>query len=126
MPYLPLLHTAEETERWMSTVVLPHGDVWVAERESGGRLAGFAVVDGTSLDHLYISPSSLRQGIGSILLEAAQHASPGTLSLNVFQRNTPARAFYERHGFALVELRDGSANEEHEPDATYRWARVAC
>lgn len=125
MPYLPILHTAEETESWMTTVVLPHSDVWVVEQDSSGQLAGFVVVEGTNLEHLYIAPSSRRQGIGSMLLEAAQHASTGTLSLNVFQRNTLARAFYERHGFELVELRDGSANEEHEPDATYRWVRLS-
>lgn len=39
----------------------------------------------------------------------------------MFQRNTGARAFYERHGFVAVDFNDGSRNEEKEPDATYRW-----
>jgi hypothetical protein len=39
----------------------------------------------------------------------------------VFQRNLSARRFYERRGFRLVELRDGSSNEEGEPDAVYQW-----
>lgn len=43
------------------------------------------------------------------------------LDLHVFQQNTGARRFYERHGFVLVEERDGSGNEEKLPDAHYRW-----
>ena len=39
------------------------------------------------------------------------------LQLWVFQRNVGARRFYERHGFTLTELTDGSRNEEREPDA---------
>jgi len=39
----------------------------------------------------------------------------------VFQRNEGARRFYERHGCRLVELTDGSGNEEKEPDALYEW-----
>jgi ribosomal protein S18 acetylase RimI-like enzyme len=39
----------------------------------------------------------------------------------VFQRNEGARRFYERRGFRLVGQRDGSENEEREPDAVYEW-----
>ena len=43
------------------------------------------------------------------------------LQLWTFQRNANARAFYEAHGFACVQLTGGSDNEEHEPDARYVW-----
>lgn len=43
------------------------------------------------------------------------------LELRVFQRNKRARRFYERFGFRLVMLEDGSGNAEREPDAVYRW-----
>ncbi len=45
------------------------------------------------------------------------------LNLFTFQRNTAARAFYERHGFRLVDLSDGTRKEEGEPDAHYAWRR---
>ena len=32
-----------------------------------------------------------------------------------------ARRFYEHRGFRLVELTDGSENDEKTPDAHYRW-----
>jgi hypothetical protein len=45
------------------------------------------------------------------------------LRLWVFQKNTPAIRFYTCRGFRLVELSDGSGNEEREPDALYQWRR---
>jgi hypothetical protein len=32
-----------------------------------------------------------------------------------------ARRLYERHGFTLVGLADGSGNQEGEPEAFYEW-----
>jgi putative acetyltransferase len=44
------------------------------------------------------------------------------LSLWTFQRNKAARRFYEKQGFTLAKKTDGSASEEKEPDAMYRWS----
>lgn len=120
MPYLPRVHSDEDTLAWITHVVLPDSTVWVAESEQGDVL-GFASLEGTELDHLYLRPDVLRRGIGSRLLAQVREASPEELTLHVFQRNTAARAFYERHGFTTVDFNDGSRNEENEPDATYRW-----
>jgi hypothetical protein len=46
---------------------------------------------------------------------------PGGLRLWVFERNSGARAFYARHGFAEVTRTDGSGNEEREPDVLLGW-----
>jgi ribosomal protein S18 acetylase RimI-like enzyme len=46
---------------------------------------------------------------------------PGTVSLHVFQQNTDARAFYERHGFTVLDTSDGRRNMENLPDMTLRW-----
>ncbi|MBT2507781.1 GNAT family N-acetyltransferase [Streptomyces sp. ISL-98] len=121
MPYLPRVHSDEDTLAWITHVVLPGTTVWVAEAEDTGDLLGFASLDGTELDHLYLRPDVRRRGIGSLLLEKAREASPKELNLHVFQRNTAARAFYERYGFSAVDFNDGSRNEEREPDVTYRW-----
>ncbi|GGP99791.1 GNAT family N-acetyltransferase [Streptomyces roseolilacinus] len=121
LPYLPRLHSAEETRAWIDGVVLPGSSVWVAELGDPARVVGFAALDGTVLDHLYLRPDVRRRGIGSALLEAVREASPEQLSLHVFQRNAEARAFYERHGFTAGVFDDGSRNEENEPDVTYHW-----
>jgi ribosomal protein S18 acetylase RimI-like enzyme len=90
-------------------------------RRADGRVVGFAALDGELLGHLYVHPDAQRQGIGSALLVRAKEVRPDGLRLWVFQRNTGARAFYERYGFRVVRLTDGSANEEREPDALYEW-----
>ncbi|MER8266381.1 GNAT family N-acetyltransferase [Streptomyces griseus] len=122
MPYLPRIHSDEDTLAWITHVVLPTSTgVWVAE-EAGGGLLGFAVLAGDGeLDHLYLRPDALRRGIGGRLLAEVRGAAEGALTLYVFQRNAAARAFYERHGFTAVAFDDGSRNEENEPDVLYRW-----
>ncbi|MGW6899456.1 MULTISPECIES: GNAT family N-acetyltransferase [unclassified Streptomyces] len=124
MPYLPKLHSDADTLAWMTHVVLPGTTVWVAETGTGtttGDVLGFVSVDGTELEHLYLRPDVRRRGIGSLLLAKAREISPEELALYAFQRNTDARAFYERHGFTAVDFNDGSRNEEKEPDVLYRW-----
>ncbi|WNF26754.1 GNAT family N-acetyltransferase [Streptomyces sp. C11-1] len=123
MPYLPRVHSDEDTRAWITHVVLPTSTaVWVAEGEAGGEVLGFAVLAGDDeLDHLYLRPDALRRGIGSRLLSEVRGAVDGALGLYVFQRNAAARAFYERHGFTAVAFDDGSRNEEGEPDVLYRW-----
>jgi GNAT superfamily N-acetyltransferase len=73
------------------------------------------------LERLYVEPDVQGQGIGTALLEQAKALRPGGLVLWVFQKNTGARRFYERHGFRLVKLTDGAENMEREPDALYQW-----
>ncbi|MFI1929813.1 GNAT family N-acetyltransferase [Streptomyces sp. NPDC020330] len=123
MPYLPRVHSDEDTLAWITHVVLPTSTaVWVAEEAGeGGELLGFAVLAGDDeLDHLYLRPDALRRGIGSRLLAEVRGAAKGGLELYVFQRNAAARAFYERHGFTAVAFDDGARNEENEPDVLYR------
>ena len=48
--------------------------------------------------------------------------APDDCDLFTFQRNERARAFYEAHGFRIVNLSDGSRNEEGEPDVLVRMA----
>lgn len=123
MPYLARVHSDEATLGWMTHVVLPATDVWVAEVRGRGPAepVGFVSVDGDELEHLYLRPDMLRRGIGSLLLAKARERSPQGLALYTFQRNAGARAFYERHGFTSVGFDDGSRNEENEPDVRYRW-----
>jgi GNAT superfamily N-acetyltransferase len=119
MPYLPDLHTDEETRTWIQEVVLASYEIVVAEL--GGRVVGFAASSSDMLAHLYVDPACQRRGIGDALLARAKELRPEGFRLWVFQRSTDARRFYERRGLRLVELTDGAGNEEREPDALYEW-----
>ena len=120
MPYLPSLYTDAEVLRWIEAVVLPGCHVLLAVLD-GRRTVGFAAIRADYLDHLYVSPTVQGHGIGAQLLAAAKEISPQELRLHVFQRNARARMFYERRGFYIIALRNGSQNEEREPDAVYEW-----
>jgi GNAT superfamily N-acetyltransferase len=119
MPYLPEVHSDEETRAWVAEFVLPKQSVWVAEID--GQVVGVAAFDKGILEQLYILPTYQGLGIGGGLLAAAKELNPDGLSLWTFQRNTRARAFYEHRGFVAVEFTDGSGNEEREPDVRYEW-----
>ncbi|BCB21086.1 GNAT family N-acetyltransferase [Bosea sp. ANAM02] len=121
LPWLRRVHSDDEVRGWIAHVRLATGETWVA-REAG-RILGFLCLDGEDLDQLYLLPGQFRRGIGSLLLVKAKERSPERLHLFTFQRNAAARAFYERHGFRLVDLNDGERNEEGEPDALYEWRR---
>ncbi len=59
-----------------------------------------------------------------ILRTAMRGAMPSLPELHTpdeDQRNDGARRFYEKHGLHVVELTEGSGNEEREPDALYEW-----
>jgi ribosomal protein S18 acetylase RimI-like enzyme len=120
MPYLPLLYTELEVLEWVRDVVLRNSLVTLAS-SAHRQAGGFASVRSGVLEHLYVAPDLQGQGLGALLLGTAKEESPRGLRLHVFQRNLSARRFYEGRGFMLIELRDGSSNEEGEPDAVYEW-----
>ena len=82
---------------------------------------GFFALSDNVLFHLYVYPEHHGQGAGSLLFDRVTELAPDGFLLWVFQRNTQARQFYEHRGMRVVELTDGSRNEEREPDALYEW-----
>lgn len=119
MPWLAEVHSDAETAAFIGHHVIPDLETWVAM--VGEDAAGFIAIKPGWVEHLYIHPNYQRQGIGNLLLDKAKARMSGGFELWLFQRNTPARWFYERHGLHCVEETDGSANEEREPDARYVW-----
>lgn len=120
MPWLPDLHTQEEDLRFVQNRLLPDGRTTVAEE--AGQMVGYMALSaaGDWIQHLYLLPSHWRSGIGSALIRQAQ-SNAEKLQLWAFQRNLPARRFYEWHGFRAVDFTDGAGNEEKMPDVRYLW-----
>ncbi|RCH66739.1 GNAT family N-acetyltransferase [Streptomyces sp. SDr-06] len=120
MPYLPHQKRGhEQVTRWVQDVLLKVCRTWVAVRDA--EIIGYAALDGEMLEHLYLRPDVRRQGVGTLLLDEVRRHSPAGVSLHVFQQNTDARAFYESHGFAVLDTNDGDRNMENLPDMTLRW-----
>ncbi len=114
-----LAHTDDEVRGWIAEDVVPRMESWVAEE--GGRVIAMMVLDEAGIGQLYVDPPWHSKGIGSRLVELAKERRPDGLELYTFQVNERARRFYERHGFSVVMLGDGSGNEERQPDVLYRW-----
>ena len=120
MPYLPNLHTTAEIHDWFVRRVNQTPDAfWVVRSEQ--EIVGYMLLDGPSLDDLYVHPDYQGRGIGSALLEKAKALSPQRLELSTFQQNVRARAFYEARSFQVTGCTDGR-NEEGVPDVQFAWS----
>ena len=120
LPYLPELHTVEEVKAYYRAVVFAECHVWVAEDAQG--IVGFCAFQDGWVEHLYLLPTHVGKTLGRRLLDKAK-AHQQTLRLWVFHQNIRAIRFYEQNGFRKIKETDGSANEEHCPDALLEWRR---
>jgi GNAT superfamily N-acetyltransferase len=120
LPSLAGLHTPEEDQWFFRERVFETCEVWGAF--DGAAMRGIIAFREGWIDQLYVLPEAQRRGVGKDLLQVAQNAFD-RLQLWTFQRNAPARRFYEARGFALIQETDGAGNEEKEPDALYLWTR---
>jgi putative acetyltransferase len=120
LPWLAGLHTPAEDAAFFRDKVFVECEVWGAIDE---QMIGFIAFREGWIDQLNVLPHRQNQGAGLALLRIAQAASPSLL-LWTFQRNAPARRFYEKQGFVAIKETDGSGNEEQEPDVLYRWRQA--
>lgn len=118
LPTVRRAHGDDAVRGWFAHLVTGC-ETWGAF--DGEHAVGLLVLDGDELDQLYLAPDRRGRGLGDRLVTLAKERRPGGLALWTFQVNTPARRFYERHGFTETERTDGTRNEEREPDVRYVW-----
>jgi GNAT superfamily N-acetyltransferase len=121
LPWLAGLHTPDEDRWFYREHMFKTCQLWGAFNDDG--MTGMIAFHDDWLEQLYVLPEAQGQGVGSVLVQTAKHFSE-RLQLWTFQRNAPARRFYEARAFTLVEETDGARNEEKEPDARYLWTRA--
>ena len=119
MPYLPRVHTDDDTREYFAELVATV-DTWVGGT-AGDEVRGFAIASEQCLEHLYVDPSAQRLGLGGALLDHVMAERPAGFTLWTFQENVGACHFYERAGLRVVRLTDGRDNEEHVPDVLDQW-----
>jgi putative acetyltransferase len=84
----------------------PNAETWVIEDD--GKPAGFVALVGDEIGGLFLDPSLHGRGLGKALVDHVV-ALKGPLRVEVFEKNTIGRRFYERYGFEEV------SNYVHEP-----------
>lgn len=116
------LHTLQDDTNYFRHVIAQECEVWLAsDRE---QILGLLALRDDLIDQLFVAVDEQRRGVGSALLVKARERSPDQLRAYTFQKNGPARAFYEKHGFEIV--RSGiSPPPENEPDFEYMWRSSA-
>jgi ribosomal protein S18 acetylase RimI-like enzyme len=124
--FAPLVHSEDDVRRWIASQLLPTGGVTVAAAaEPGAPLVGMMAVSREGhlgwIDQLYLRPDCVGRGLGARFVRLAKQKLGAPIRLYTFQENAGARRFYERHGFRILELGDGSGNEERCPDILYEW-----
>ena len=120
LSWLTGLHTPEEDRWFYRERMFKTCTLWGAF--DANAMTGVIAFHDDWIEQLYVLPEAQGRGVGTELLDVAKRAFD-RLQLWTFQRNAPARRFYETRGFVLVEQTDGAGNEEKEPDARYLWTR---
>ena len=92
--------TAEQLDaqqRLVADVYLAKAEIWVATRS--GAPVGFIGLLDSFIGGLFVAPQAQGRGIGRALVDHAMKLRGGALELEVYARNSGARAFYRRLGF---------------------------
>lgn len=104
--FIPSSYWTENFE--MVKDMLLQADIYVYEEE---MIKGFIGIMNGYIAGLFVLEAEQSKGIGEQLLNVAQQKYP-TLTLNVYEKNTRAIHFYEKHGFQIVDQSiDTSTNE---------------
>ena len=119
-PYVEIQqrYTRQDDARYFDAVLVAECAIWLAEVDE--RVAGLMALRDDLLDQMFVRVDLQRQGVGTALLQKAKQLSPTGLRLYTFQKNEPARRFYERHGFRIARF-SVSAPPENEPHVEYCW-----
>ena len=117
--WMPTVGTDAEVRAFVIDRMVPEQETWVADAD--GRIVAVMALDADMVDQLYVSPEIQRRGVGDRLLAHAKQLRPAGLRLHTFQKNAPARRFYEDRGFVARKFTDGATNMEREPDLLYEW-----
>jgi len=97
-PFLKL-EFVEKVKSDMRNIYIPGSDTWVYEKDS--QIVGFISMIENEIGGLFVMPSDIGKGIGTRLVNFIGE-NHKILEVEVFENNKIGRAFYDKHGFCLV------------------------
>jgi putative acetyltransferase len=106
-----------QTVSWFTSNLDQWESIWTCLM--GDQVCGVLCLQPGFVDQLFIDVKWQGKGLGTVLLDRAKLVYPEGFWLYVFQKNTQAIAFYEKHG--LIQGEAGVSLAEGEKDFKYHW-----
>lgn len=97
-PFLDAVFVAK-VKHDMRTLYMPDSDTWVFEKDE--NIVGFISMIGNEIGGLFVAPEFHSKGIGSKLVDHTSKMHE-TLEVEVFEKNSIGRAFYDKYGFEFL------------------------
>jgi len=97
----PFLNSAfvEKVKSDMKNIYIPNSETWVYENDS--EVIGFISMIGNEIGGLFVLPENQSKGIGTKLVNFINEFH-NELEVEVFEKNKIGGAFYNKHGFILI------------------------
>ena len=102
--------------------MLPQAELYVHEDKDTRQIDGFIGLAGNHIEGIFVAKAARSKGIGKALLDHAKLLKP-SLTLNVYQKNERALAFYRREQFAVQS--EGIDEDTSKADIQMLWTRQA-
>ena len=89
----------EKAKKDLRDIYIPNTETWVYE--DNNAVIGFISMLGNEIGGLFVLPNNHFKGIGTQLVNFIKE-SHSELDVEVFEKNTIGRAFYEKYGFVQI------------------------
>ena len=90
---------AEQVKTAMRDMYIPNSETWVYEENN--TVLGFISMMGNEIGGLFVLPNNQGKGIGTQLVNFIK-PSHDSLEVEVFDKNSIGRAFYDKYGFKQI------------------------
>lgn len=108
-PFLPE-EFQNQLRKDIPALYLPNADTWVLEIEV--QVQGFIALLGDEIGAIFLHLEHQGKRLGKMMMDKAQELH-GDLEVEVFERNSIGRAFYDSYGFKLLERKVHAETNEN-------------
>jgi len=102
----------DQVRKDIPALYLPNADTWVIEDEDESKVVGFIALLGNEVGAIFLQPEHHGKKLGKMMMDIAQQLH-GDLVVEVFEKNTIGREFYDQYGFKQIEEMDHEESGEH-------------